>query len=101
MSKRFYAAYHAYDIKFCNDYCTLFRFATKAERDAYVEDANYDESGRYGSYRTEAVTRAEARRHFPNAFKLFDTHGEADERDWHEAYSKTSAYWSTSNFYEW
>lgn len=99
MSKHFYAAHHAYGIEFCNDYTTLFRFSTKAERDTYVEDSNFSESGAYGSYRTEAVTRNEARSHFPNAFRTFDSHFEADERDWMKGATETSAYWSESNIY--
>lgn len=98
-TKHFYAAYHHYGIEVCNDYATLYRFSTKAERDSYVDNENYREAGAYGGYRTEAVTYKEARRHFPNAFKLFDTHDEADERDWHDI--ENSAYWSTSNLYEW
>ena len=100
MSKHYYAAEHAYGIEFCNDYCMLYRFNSKADRDAYVEDANYDESGRYGGYRTEAITRAEARRHFGNAFRLYDTHDVCDLRDWHVTVSKPFDYWSSYLFLE-
>lgn len=96
----YYAAYHAYGIEFCNDYIMLYRFGTKAERNAYVENANYDESGMYGGYRTETVTRDEARRQFPDAFRTVgDFHDTCDMRDWHG--SDEYDYWCTSNLYEW
>ena len=98
--KHLYAAEHHYGIEFCNDYSTLYRFATKAERDSFVENINFNEAGMYGGYCTEAVTRAEARRHFPNAFKRLDVHDEADERDWHESDASAYAYWSTCNLWE-
>lgn len=68
MSKSYYAARHYYGIEFCNDYSMLFRFETKAERDQFVEDCNFEEAAR-GGYRTEAVTSTEARRHFPVPFR--------------------------------
>lgn len=95
----YYAAHHTYGVEFCNDYDTLFRFSTKAERDAYVEDSNFDEAGAYGGYRTETVNYKDARRHFPNAFRMFDLHDEADERDWMQGATETSAYWCKSNIY--
>jgi hypothetical protein len=98
MTKHYYAAYHRYGIEFCNDFDTLYRFDNKAERDAFVEDINFNEAGLYGGYRTEAVTRSEARRHFPNAFKRLDAHDEADERDWKQG--AASAHWSTCNPWE-
>lgn len=63
-TKHFYAAKHYYGIEFCNDYSTLFRFESAKERDEFVDDSNYEESSN-GSIKTEAVTRNEARRHFP------------------------------------
>lgn len=98
MSRSYYATYHRYGIEFCNDYDILYRFATKMERDAFVEDANYNETGRYGGYRTESVTRDEARSHFPDAFRRFDCHDTADERDWLKEDAGTVSYWSQSNF---
>ena len=97
MSKTYYAAKHEYGIEFCNDYVTLFRFATKAERDEFVDNANYDEQAAYGGYQTEEVTAAEARRHFPMAFKERDVHYEADQRDWRKGATETSWYWSADN----
>lgn len=95
----YYAAKHAYGIEFCNDYMTLFRFATKAERDEFVDSSNFDEAAAYGGYRTEAVTAAEARRHFPRAFREYDYHDEADERDWRGGATETSWYWNSHNVY--
>jgi hypothetical protein len=98
-TKHFYAAEHHHGVEFCNDYSTLFRFATKAERDAYVEVSNFSESAN-GNVKTEAVTRNEARRHFPNAFRMVgDFHEETDERDWLAGATETSAYWHSSNIY--
>lgn len=97
MAKNYYAAHHTYGVEFCNDYKTLWRFATKAERDEFVEDSNWKEAAAYGGYRTEAVTRAEARRHFPKAFRTLDCHDEADERDWIQGATETSQYWDSWN----
>lgn len=99
MTKHYYAAKHYYGVEFCNDYSTLFRFATAAERDSFVDDCNWKEASAYGGYRTEAVTRAEAQRHFPKAFRLLDSHDEADGRDWVQGATETSEYWSASNIY--
>lgn len=77
----FYAADHYYDVSFCNDFATLYRFVTKAERDAFVEDRNFIEAGK-GNIKTESVTRDEARRHFSKAFVITDQHLENDMRDW-------------------
>lgn len=93
----YYAASHYYGVEFCNDYSTLFRFTTKAERDAYVEEANFREAAN-GSIKTEAVTRHEARRHFPNAFRMVGSfHDETDERDWLKGATDTSWYWCSTN----
>ena len=99
MSRHYYAAHHIYGVEFCNDYGTLFRFDSKAERDEFVEDSNWKEAGAYGGYRTEAVTRSEACRHFPNAFRTLEYHDNADERDWRQGGTETSAYWCESNIY--
>ena len=83
MATYYYAARHTYSILFCNDYSKLFRFPTKAMRDEFVEEANYYEAAQ-GGYKTEAVTRKEARRHFPNAFRLVGNfHDHVDMRDWY------------------
>ena len=98
-TKHFYAAKHYYGIEFGNDYSTLFRFESAKERDEFVDDSNYEEAAS-GSIKTEAVTRNEARRHFPNAFRMDgDYHEETDERDWLEGATETSAYWHSSNIY--
>ena len=97
MSKHYYAADHRYGIEFCNDYDTLYRFDSKAERDAYVEYSNFNEAGAYGGYRTEAVTRTEARRHFANAFRTFDCHDQTDERDWLRPDDEAYEYWNINN----
>lgn len=99
MSKTYYAARHAYGTEFCNDYTTLFRFATKAERDEFVFDSNFHEAGTYGGYRTEAVTRDRARKLFPRAFRVLDFHVLADERDWMDGATATSSYWNEHNIY--
>lgn len=98
MGKSYYAAYHRYGIEVCNDYGTLYRFATKAERDEFVEDSHYNEAAAYGGYRTEAVTRAEARRHFSLAFRTLEYHDFADERDWKALDTEAGAYWSSCNY---
>lgn len=99
MAKHYYAAKHYYGIEFCNDYSTLFRFTTAAERDSFVDDCNWKEASAYGGYRTEAVTRAEAQCNFPKAFRLLECRDEADERDWIQGGTETSEYWSASNIY--
>lgn len=97
-TKTYYAASHYYGTEFSNDYCTLYRFATKAERDQSVGDRN-DEEGA-GSYKTEALTRNEARRHFPNAFRMVgDFHEVSDERDWRKDDGDTYEYWHADNIY--
>lgn len=98
-ARRYYAATHAYGIEFCNDYMTLFRFDTRAERDEFVFDSNFREAGAYGGYRTEAVTRDEARRRFPLAFRMTEMHDVADERDWMAGATATSSYWNRHNIY--
>lgn len=103
MARHYYAAAHAYGIEFCNDYRTLFRFTTAAERDAFVEDARFKELGG-GNIRTEAVTRDKARSKFPNAFRTLDfldgdAGRDADERDWRDGATETSAYWNSHNIY--
>lgn len=81
-NRKFYAAYHRYGTEFANDYDTLYRFDSKEARDEFVSDSNFDESAT-GSTKTEAVTRAEAVRHFPKAFRVLEYHDEPDARDWH------------------
>ncbi len=97
MSRHYYAAKHYYDVRFCNDYSTLFRFSTALERDQYVDNANIDEC-EAGNLKTEAVTRDEARRHFPNAFRMVgECHYETDERDWLVGATESSSYWCSTN----
>ena len=102
MAKHYYAAEHHYGIEFCNDYRWLFRFTSREQRDKYVEDANWEEVSRGGCYQTEAITRAEARRHFPNAFRTVDdcgyTHDVSDARDWLKD-TDSCEYWSANNIY--
>lgn len=96
----FYAAEHRYDIRFCNDYIALYRFANKAERDTFVSDRNFIESGD-GNMKTEEVTRDEARRKFPEAFRIVgDCHDVCDERDWLKS-DDGYEFWSHDNLYEW
>ena len=104
MARHYYAATHAYGIEFCNDYRTLFRFDTVAEREAFVESEHFREAAAYGGYRTEAVTRDKARSKFPNAFRTLDFFDgdagrDADERDWRDGATETSAYWNSHNIY--
>lgn len=95
----FYAAKHYYGIEFANDYSTLFRFNTKAERDAFVIDSNFDESAT-GAIKTEALTYSEARRHFGNAFRMVGNfHDVSDMRDWIDGATETSSYWCKSNLF--
>lgn len=97
--RHYYAAGHVYGVEFGNDYGTLFRFETREERDAFVSDRNFDEAAD-GGYKTEAVTRDEARTHFKNAFRTVgDFHDYADERDWIEEYGAGYHYWSEDNLY--
>ena len=94
MATYYYAARHTYSILFCNDYSELFRFTSKSVRDDFVEDANFFEAQK-GGYRTEAVTREEARRHFPNAFRMVGNfHDHVDMRDWHTVDSEVVGSWS-------
>lgn len=94
----FYAAEHRYDTMVCNDYIILYRFGTKAQRDEYVEGKNFEECGK-GNLKTEAVTRDEARRHFPDAFRMVgDFHDASDVRDWRK--NDGCEFWSTDNLYE-
>ena len=78
---KFYAAYHTHGTEFCNDIDYIVRFDTRAARDAYVDRDKFD-----GSWRREAITRDEARRIFPQAFRLLDARdandGVMDARDW-------------------
>jgi len=89
----FYAARHMYGIEFINDYMVLFRFTTKRERDEFVDDANFDDASAGSGYRNEAVTRDEARRHFPKAFRTLEFHDEPDARDWRKGETETEQYW--------
>lgn len=99
MGKHYYAAQHYYGIEFCNDYRTLFRFTTAAARDSFVDDCNWKEASAYGGYRTEAVTRDEARERFPLAFRMTEMHDVADVRDWLDGATDTSSYWDKHNIY--
>ena len=89
----FYAAIHQYGIDFTNDVTSIVRFTSKSARDEFVSDEVFD-----GSYHREAVTRDEARRHFPEAFSLKDFHDGCevlDSRDWevegdHEVFAATA-----------
>lgn len=93
----FYAARHTYDINVCNDYCTLYRFATKAERDQFVEDRNFAEASG-GNLKTEELACSEARRHFPEAFRLVGNfHEESDKRDWLKR--DNYEFWSADNLW--
>ena len=90
----FYAAAHRYGIQFSNDYHVLYRFATKAERDKFVDDNNPDHDG---DYRFEELTRDKARSKFPAAFrKVGDFHDESDMRDW--LMRDGIEYWSIYNY---
>lgn len=94
----FYAVKHYRDVRFCNDYSTLFRFESKSERDDFVYESNFKEAAECCHYKTEAVTRDDARRHFPNAFRMVgDFHDVTDQRDWLEGATTTSAYWCFTN----
>ena len=90
----YYAAGHQHDVRFCNDFVVLYRFLTRAERDRFVEERNFADSGR-GNLRTEPVTRSKARRHFSGAFTMNDQHDRSDERDWMER--DGVMFWSTDN----
>lgn len=97
-NKNFYAASHHYGVDICNDFATLYRFSTKAERDQFV-DEQQDRESVTGSIRTEAQTRGEARRHFKNAFRMVgDFHDESDERDWIPL-DNGGEYWEEDNIY--
>ena len=80
-TKKFYAAYHTYSTEFTNDVAYLVRFDSKAARDAYVDGEQWD-----GKYHREAVTRKQAERIFPRAFKYTDERDYnrdiIDARDW-------------------
>lgn len=71
----YYAVGHAYGIEFANDLVCIYRFDSRAARDAFVDTMNDLELGRYGSWRTEAVSRREAMRRFPDAVRsgVFDS----------------------------
>lgn len=95
---KFYAASHYYGTEFCNDYACLYRFDNRKERDEFVSDCNHSEGA--GHYKTESVTRDEARRHFPNAFRMVgDFHDYSDERDWKDN-DGNGEYWCDSNLFE-
>lgn len=95
----YYAARHTYSILFCNDFSKLFRFESKETRDWFVEEANYCEAAQ-GGYKTEAVTREEARRHFPKAFRMVGNfHDDVDMRDWQQWALPDSYCWSVSREY--
>ena len=91
MKKTYYAATHHYGVNVANDYATLYRFDNAASRDAFVD---IDDEKR------EAMTRAEARRAFPGAFRTTAYHTRTDSRDWIEHHDTcTWAYWCESNIY--
>lgn len=95
----FYAADHHYSTDICNDFSVLYRFATRAERDAFVDHRQTVEAAS-GSIKTETQTRDEARRHFPHAFRMVgDFHDVSDERDWIEHDGGAWAYWHEDNLY--
>lgn len=79
-TKKFYAAYHAYSTEFSNDVLYILRFETKQKRDAYVNDELWD-----GDYKREKITRKQAEKIFPDAFRLTDARDLGcciDARDW-------------------
>lgn len=93
----FYAADHSHGTEFANDFAHLYRFKTKAERDAFVEYRSFSEAAN-GSVKTEAVTRSEAVRHFHDAFRTVgDFHDACDMRDWLD--SDGVEFWSEGNYY--
>ena len=100
MKKTYYAAAHHYGIDICNDFATLFRFPTRAARDEFIDREQFREAAS-GSIKTETQTRDEARRHFPNAFRLVgdDFHDRSDERDWISHDGGSWSYWCESNLF--
>lgn len=73
-TRHYYAAYHAYDIRFVNDVSYIVRFDTRAERDEYVDGEKWDGS----NFHHEAITAAEARKLAPNAFRVRDFERDMD-----------------------
>lgn len=99
MKKTFYAATHYYGINIANDYNNLFRFPTKAARDEFV-DAQQLREAASGNLKTEALTRAEAVRHFANAFREVGYYHEVtDSRDWISHDGGAWSYWNDANLY--
>ena len=73
-TRYYYAATHHYGIDFGNDFGTLYRFTTKTARDEWVDREQDSEIAFDGNMKTEDITSAAARRHFPVAFRhdVFD-----------------------------
>ena len=97
MKKTYYAAVHSYGINIANDVHTIYRFDSKKARDEFIDREGWNGS----SYHREAVTRDQARRIFPDAFRMVgNSHDRTDMRDWIEHHDTcTWAYWCPSNIY--
>lgn len=104
MARFYYATEHQYDVRFCSDHMTLYRFESMEARDGFVEARNDNEAEKLGHYLTESLNWQEARHHYPHAFKMVgDFHEVSDERDWLEGKDGVSkmvvSYWSEGNFW--
>ena len=64
----YYAIHHWYGLHTLSSADRLQRFETREERDKAVENDPFTR----GNYHLESVTRKQAQRDFPNAFKLTD-----------------------------
>lgn len=71
----YYAVGHAYGIEDAFDLVCIYRFDSRAARDAAVDALNDLELCRYGYLRAEAVTSREVMRRFPGAMRsgVFDS----------------------------
>lgn len=74
----YYAMYRKYGITTMSCSDILLRFATRRDRDAYVNGEEYDGS----NYHRMAVSSSEASRYFPRAFAAHDSHYDQWLRDW-------------------
>ena len=72
-TRNYYAAKHTYGVEFGNDFDTLYRFESKSERDEFVDrEQNRELASFNGNMKTDDITSAAARRHFPDAFRPVD-----------------------------